>query len=74
MIEALTLMKTHGSELYILSDANTVYIETVLKVKNLRMWCGQQGATKEYVSFHPKSTIANMTLCMDHPISFIPNF
>ncbi|KAG0079869.1 hypothetical protein BGZ92_000857 [Podila epicladia] len=31
MIEALTLMKAHGSELYILSDANTVYIETILK-------------------------------------------
>lgn len=36
MIEALTLMKAHGSELHILSDANTVYIETILKVKMLR--------------------------------------
>ncbi|KAF9389709.1 putative phosphatase phospho1 [Podila verticillata] len=35
MIEALTLMKTHGSELYILSDANTVYIETVLKAHKI---------------------------------------
>ena len=32
MIEALRLMKDQGSDLYILSDANTVYIETVLKV------------------------------------------
>ncbi|KAG0046585.1 hypothetical protein BGZ83_008243 [Gryganskiella cystojenkinii] len=31
MIEALRLMKDQGSELYILSDANTVYIETILK-------------------------------------------
>ncbi|KAG0280384.1 hypothetical protein BGZ95_010296 [Linnemannia exigua] len=30
-IEALTLMKEHDSDLYILSDANTVYIETILK-------------------------------------------
>ncbi|KAF9907491.1 hypothetical protein EC991_010872 [Linnemannia zychae] len=30
-IEALTLMKDQGSDLYILSDANTVYIETILK-------------------------------------------
>jgi pyridoxal phosphate phosphatase PHOSPHO2 len=32
MIEALRLMKSRGAELYILSDANTVYIETALKV------------------------------------------
>ncbi|GJJ73641.1 pyridoxal phosphate phosphatase PHOSPHO2 [Entomortierella parvispora] len=31
MIEALRLMKDEGSDLYILSDANTIYIETVLK-------------------------------------------
>ncbi|KAF9192550.1 hypothetical protein BGZ51_005347 [Haplosporangium sp. Z 767] len=31
MIEALRLMKTESSELYILSDANTVYIETILE-------------------------------------------
>ncbi|KAK3846336.1 MAG: putative phosphatase-domain-containing protein [Linnemannia gamsii] len=30
-IEALKLMKEHDSDLYILSDANTVYIETILK-------------------------------------------
>ncbi|KAF9927952.1 hypothetical protein FBU30_002740 [Linnemannia zychae] len=30
-IEALTMMKEQGSDLYILSDANTVYIETILK-------------------------------------------
>ncbi|KAF9110501.1 hypothetical protein BGX27_006266 [Mortierella sp. AM989] len=35
MIEALKLMKAQGSELYILSDANTVYIETVLKTYNI---------------------------------------
>ncbi|KAG0098180.1 hypothetical protein BGZ93_000896 [Podila epicladia] len=35
MIEALTLMKAHGSELYILSDANTVYIETILKAHKI---------------------------------------
>ncbi|KAF9349292.1 hypothetical protein BGX26_012387 [Mortierella sp. AD094] len=35
MIEALKLMKSQGSELYILSDANTVYIETVLKTYNI---------------------------------------
>ncbi|KAF9427160.1 hypothetical protein BGZ76_002444 [Entomortierella beljakovae] len=35
MIEALKLMKAQGSELYILSDANTVYIETVLKTCNI---------------------------------------
>lgn len=32
MIEALRLMRAQGAELYILSDANTVYIETALKV------------------------------------------
>jgi pyridoxal phosphate phosphatase PHOSPHO2 len=32
MIEALRLMKSQGAELYILSDANTAYIETALKV------------------------------------------
>lgn len=42
MIEALTLMKTHGSELCILSDANTVYIETVLKVKNIECGVGNR--------------------------------
>ncbi|KAF9940237.1 hypothetical protein BGZ65_007712 [Modicella reniformis] len=35
MIEALRLMKSHGAELYILSDANTVYIETALKAHNI---------------------------------------
>ncbi|KAG0366309.1 phosphatase phospho-type [Gamsiella multidivaricata] len=35
MIEALRLMKSQGAELYILSDANTVYIETVLKAYNI---------------------------------------
>ncbi|KAF9155321.1 hypothetical protein BGX21_005497 [Mortierella sp. AD011] len=35
MIEALRLMKSQGSELYILSDANTVYIETVLRAYNI---------------------------------------
>ncbi|KAG0314906.1 hypothetical protein BGZ97_008836 [Linnemannia gamsii] len=34
-IEALKLMKEQGSDLYILSDANTVYIETVLKAYNI---------------------------------------
>ncbi|KAF9339751.1 hypothetical protein BGZ91_004827 [Linnemannia elongata] len=34
-IEALKLMKEHGSDLYILSDANTVYIETILKAYNI---------------------------------------
>ncbi|KAF9984719.1 hypothetical protein BGZ75_003719 [Mortierella antarctica] len=31
MIQALELMKSEGADLYILSDANTVYIDTVLK-------------------------------------------
>ncbi|KAG0246197.1 phosphatase phospho-type [Mortierella sp. GBAus27b] len=35
MIEALRLMKSQGAELYILSDANTVYIETALKAHNI---------------------------------------
>ncbi|KAF9425360.1 putative phosphatase phospho1 [Podila epigama] len=35
MIEALTTMKDHGAELYILSDANTIYIETVLKAHRI---------------------------------------
>ncbi|KAF8946070.1 hypothetical protein BGZ47_001395 [Haplosporangium gracile] len=34
-IEALKLMKEQGSDLYILSDANTVYIEAVLKTYNI---------------------------------------
>jgi hypothetical protein len=35
-------MKEQGSDLYILSDANTVYIETVLKVcnKEIRLLAG----------------------------------
>ncbi|KAI8595540.1 putative phosphatase-domain-containing protein [Dissophora ornata] len=36
MIEALRLMKSQGAELYILSDANSVYIETVLEAYNIR--------------------------------------
>ncbi|KAI1307285.1 hypothetical protein EDD11_004535 [Mortierella claussenii] len=35
MVEALKLMKSQGSELYILSDANTVYIDTVLKANKI---------------------------------------
>ncbi|KAF9582566.1 hypothetical protein BGW38_000055 [Lunasporangiospora selenospora] len=35
MIKALQLMKATGAELYILSDANTVYIETILKAHNI---------------------------------------
>ncbi|ORZ26930.1 putative phosphatase-domain-containing protein [Lobosporangium transversale] len=35
MIEALKLMKSQGSELYILSDANTVYIDTILKAHSI---------------------------------------
>ncbi|KAF9082460.1 hypothetical protein BGX23_012450 [Mortierella sp. AD031] len=34
-IEALKLMKEQGSDLYILSDANTVYIETILKAYHI---------------------------------------
>ncbi|KAG0210040.1 hypothetical protein BGX28_009717 [Mortierella sp. GBA30] len=35
MIEALQLMKSQGAELYILSDANTIYIETILKAYHI---------------------------------------
>lgn len=44
-IAALQLMKSQGSDLVIISDANTFYIDTILKVKCVRRVLKRKGPT-----------------------------